>query len=118
MNDTEVFTLLGWALLEWKMAYYRPHLVHRSWGTEFGMSDTLYEAAEDIYKELARKLGKFTYVTDLIEIDETKGNAAVALGKLSSTKADIIREWGKAKPTLTRAELIAIPKLYHHPSAA
>lgn len=50
------FCALGWKLIEWKVAYYRPEAVHESRRADYEVSDETYDAAEVRYLTLCRKL--------------------------------------------------------------
>lgn len=52
-NETEL-AHLSWRIIEWKVQYYRPDLVHESWGNEFIIDDATYDAHELRYLELCR----------------------------------------------------------------
>ncbi len=61
MRRTKVekeFCELGWRLIELKVAYYKPELVHESWLEKVTVSDDDYDAMEQRYLELCRKLSR------------------------------------------------------------
>lgn len=49
---------LCWWLIERKVAYYKPELVHISWRDKVTTSDDEYDAAEQRYLTLCRELGR------------------------------------------------------------
>jgi hypothetical protein len=56
MKDQERFVQLSWLILELKLAYYLPHLIHPDWNKEKSVSDQEYDALELEYRSLAKHL--------------------------------------------------------------
>jgi hypothetical protein len=55
-KDEKELCALGWKLIELKVAYYKPEVVHESRVKELTLSDDIYDAMEIRYLELIRKL--------------------------------------------------------------
>lgn len=82
-TDEEIFKLLGWAIIEWRIQYFKPNIVHPSWGDTYMIPDVMYELAEGLYRKYAERLGVPTYTIDMIELDESRGSVRMAISKLS-----------------------------------
>jgi hypothetical protein len=54
--EEQEFTALGWRLIEWKVAYYKPEYVHSSRFKDYDVTDEVYDAAEVRYLTLVRIL--------------------------------------------------------------
>ncbi len=92
------FVRLGWWLIERKVAYYKPELVHAGWYGKYECSDDEYDAAEQRYLTLCRELGhmntivhkKYPGFEDLdfsrvmMEVDMTRPSVQLVVRKLSS----------------------------------
>lgn len=50
------FCELGWRLIDLKVAYYKPELVHESWLPKVTVSDDDYDVMEQRYLTLCREL--------------------------------------------------------------
>lgn len=57
MTEREELTLIEWAILESKLAYYEPEAIHPSWKSDITTSDFTYDALESRAKVLAASLG-------------------------------------------------------------
>lgn len=110
MNDEEIFRLLGWALIEWKVQYHRPNLVHPAWGDTFVIDNIHYDIAEGLYKTYAKRLGKPTYTTDMVEIDENRGSVKLVLDKMSNAPGVVAKGAG-IRATLSLEKLKQILKV-------
>ena len=56
------FVRLGWWLIERKVAYYKPELVHESWLEKVTCHDDDYDAGERRYLTLCRELGRLNTI--------------------------------------------------------
>ncbi len=93
--------ILSWKIIEWKIAYYYPHLIHPSRIADHTVSDDEYDKAEVRYLELCKQLGKRNTVVHKIypgyddyqyamfEIDEKRYSVQLVIKKLSINK----NEW-------------------------
>lgn len=90
--------LLSWKIIEWKVAYYRPHLVHETRLQSLVITDDEFEKHERRYLDLCRQLNKYnTVVHDgiaghypdvnsehaMMEIEEDRPSVKLVLAKLS-----------------------------------
>lgn len=55
-KDEKEFCYLGWRIIELKVAYYKPEVVHLSWKDKVTVDDETYDAMELRYLELCMKL--------------------------------------------------------------
>lgn len=55
-GDEQEHTQLGWRIIEWKVAYYKPECVHPQRRKDYEISDDDYDAAEVRYLTLTRIL--------------------------------------------------------------
>ena len=70
----------SWALLELKIMYYHPELVHESWHAVLQVRDSIYDAIESEYKELAG-------IEDLpVGVDIERPAARVILGTIGKER--------------------------------
>ncbi len=97
------YTPLTWKIIEWKVAYYRPDLVHRSRVNDYTISDDEYDKSEIRYLELTRLLGFRNYLVHkgypgfedlgieyaMFEIDESRPSIQLVINKLCSKKPKI-----------------------------
>lgn len=93
-------TALSWRLIEWKVAYYRPDLVHRSRRKDYEISDDEYDAFEQRYLLLCRRLDKQNtlvhkaypgfksvgYRHAMIEVDLKRPSVQLVISKLRTPK--------------------------------
>jgi hypothetical protein len=108
--DDQEHTALGWRLIEWKVAYYKPEVIHSSRLGDYEVSDEVYDAAEVRYLTLCRKLGLSNTVVhkgwpgfeDLVgphtmmEVDETRPSVQLVMAKLGSIKSRRRKSKGKS----------------------
>lgn len=106
----EEFCALGWKLIEWKVAYYKPEFVHSSRFKDYDVTDEVYDAAEVRYLSLIRLLREANGTPDypintivhkgwpwfedlcneghaMMEVDMTRPSVQLVARKLSSPKA-------------------------------
>jgi hypothetical protein len=95
--------VLSWQLIEWKVAYYLPDRVHPSRRKDYTVSDEHYDACEQRYLTLCRKLypidGTLNTIVHksypgfsdvagdgMMEVDESRPSVKIVLAKLGSPK--------------------------------
>jgi hypothetical protein len=89
------YVKLCWWLIERKVAYYKPELVHASWKHILDCSDDDYDAAEQRYLTLCRELKLWNMIVHkkypgfedvpgdgMMEVDETRPGIQLVIGKL------------------------------------
>ncbi|MEM4379120.1 MAG: hypothetical protein QXL01_00335 [Thermoplasmatales archaeon] len=91
--DNERFVWLSWKLMECKLMYYQPDLVHPSWHKDLGVLDSQYDAWESEYLSLASKLMLEPTVCLMVGFDTERASSRLILNKYSKQK-------GKADGTL------------------
>lgn len=93
-------TELGWRLIEWKVAYYKPEKVHRTRKADYEIDDHTYDAHEQRYLTLCRELGVPNTVVHkaypgfedvslehaMMEVDVKRPSVQLVLRKLGSIK--------------------------------
>ena len=89
---------LSWALIEFKVMYYRPGLVHRSWHEGLTISDERYDEMEVEYLRLCRKLNRPNTVVHkrwpgfgnlgvgMMEVDEARPSVQLVINKLGRVR--------------------------------
>jgi hypothetical protein len=84
-TDIRWFHRLGWKLLEYKCAYYRPEVVKAQiWEErELFISDAAYDALEAEYKALAITLKQTDSISGMVDFDLRKPSCQLVLTKLS-----------------------------------
>jgi hypothetical protein len=85
-NDYKKFSQLSWKILEWKLIYYHPNLIHTSWFKKLSIEDREYDHYEDEYKTLASKLGLKPTASDMVGFDESRPSCKLVLSKLQKPK--------------------------------
>lgn len=94
------FVSLSWKLIEWKVAYYHPELVHATRRSDYEVSDEVYDESERRYLTLCRELGQPNTVVHkchpgfedipmdaaMMEVDRTRPSVQRVINKLSSSK--------------------------------
>jgi hypothetical protein len=115
-REEKEFAALSWKLIEWKVAYYFPEKVHKTWRKDCEVSDETYDAAEVRYLTLVRKLREQRAADPLyadcepplaintivhkgwpgfedigtehamVEVDETRPSVQLVMAKLGSPK--------------------------------
>lgn len=83
------FIELGWKLMEWKLMYYRPDLVHRDWHVQLSVNDQIYDKNENEYRELAKTLGREPTAVDMVDFDTTRPSSRLILDKFSQAKKKV-----------------------------
>lgn len=90
---------LGWKIIEWKVAYYKPEAVHKTRQADCELHDDLYDQYEQEYLRLCLKLGRDNTVVHksyesigevpgdgMFEIEEARPSVKLVLAKLGSPK--------------------------------
>lgn len=91
---------LGWKLIEWKVAYYKPECVAESRRPDYVIDDDTYDAHEQRYLALCRKLKlpntvvhktypgfeDVDYTNAMMEVDVTRPSVQLVMAKLGSRK--------------------------------
>jgi hypothetical protein len=91
---------LGWKIIEWKLMYYRPEMVHPSWRADLTISDEDYDEAEQDYLYHCAKyklpntvvhktypgLEKIDYRHAMVEVDLSRPSVQLVVKKLGSPK--------------------------------
>jgi hypothetical protein len=98
--DREEHVRLSWWLIERKVAYYKPEVLHSSRYGDYVVSDEAYDAAEQRYLTLCRKLGLTNTIVHkgypgfedvpgagMMEIDTSRPSVQLVLKKLGSVKS-------------------------------
>jgi hypothetical protein len=113
------WSLLGWKIIEWKVAYYLPNLVHKSRIADYTISDDLYDEAEKRYLKLCRRVGlpnynvhkkypgfdDVSYKHAMFEVDRERPSVQLVLAKLGSPK-----EGARTRGRITRRERATIER--------
>jgi hypothetical protein len=86
------FIQLSWILLEAKLQYYHPELVHASHGADYIFSDQIYDAMESDYKRLAGELGQPPSVTDAVGFPLHTPSGRLVANKLKNKKGCKLEE--------------------------
>lgn len=81
----ERVTELSWKLIELKLAYYRPDLLHDDW-LHLKVPDGLYDALEDEYLMLCEQLNLRPTATEMVGFDDTKPSGRLVYSKLSQPR--------------------------------
>lgn len=76
----------SWKIIEYKLMYYRPDLVHDSWHKDLTISDSDYDKIEEEYIKMCRELKLTPTVTEMVGIDLTRPSCKLVLSKLSKKK--------------------------------
>lgn len=63
------FVELSWKIIESKMVYYRPDLVHKDHIAKLTISDAEYDRLENEYKRLANKLNLPASAHEMVGFD-------------------------------------------------
>ena len=84
-NDDEMF-LLGWAIIELKLAYYRPDLIHDSWKPYVFQPDSFYDAVEDRYRMLCKSRGVPASAADMVDADLDRPSVRLAASMLGQDR--------------------------------
>lgn len=101
LSEDDEHTRLGWRLIEWKVAYYKPEAVHSSRRKDYEVSDDTYDAAEVRYLTLCRKLKQPNTIVHkgwpgfedldssraMMEVDVDRPSVQLVMAKLGSPKA-------------------------------
>jgi hypothetical protein len=100
-KDEQEFRELGWRLIEWKVSYYKPEVVHPTRSKDCVVTDEVYDAAEVRYLTLCRKLNQLNTIVHkgwpgfedlteaghaMMEGDETRPSVQLVMAKLGSPK--------------------------------
>jgi len=72
---------LSWKLIECKLMYYRPDLVHKSWHEKLRVSDADYDELESLYSD--------SYTTDMVGIDISRPSVRLAISKYTNPKGKL-----------------------------
>lgn len=84
-SDADWFHRLGWKLLEYKCAYYRPEVIHPDcWKSrQLLISDWVYDRLEKEYAALAAQLGLPDTISRMTDFDWRKPSCRIVLSCLS-----------------------------------
>lgn len=103
---------LSWKLIEWRMMYYYPDLVHESRHQDYEISDYLYDKREMDYLRLCKLFDTPAYTvlnrldeTDLSgqqELDFSRPSVQLVLKKLSSPKEPEMNELNVTEALMER----------------
>jgi len=84
-QDTRLIHL-AWAIIELKISYYRPDLIHPSWSAVVSQSDAFYDSLEDEYRLLCKLNGAEPSAADMVGVDLEKPSCRLAVNMLSQPK--------------------------------
>jgi len=84
--DLLTFYMLSWMILEAKLQYYHPELVHKSHGSDYVLSDQEYDAIEADYKALAKTLGFNPTASNCVGFPMDTPSGQLVLDKLRNKK--------------------------------
>ena len=101
-DDVGRFVRLSWALIEYKVMYYRPDLVHASRHEGLTVPDVVYDRLETRYLALCRVLGRPNTVVHkvplgfddvdsdgaMMEIDENRPSVQLVISKLKTRQKE------------------------------
>ena len=85
------FNQLAWRILERKLVYYHPELVHNSWLTCIQVSDTVYDKEEVEYLQLAKQLNLEPTAQLTVQFDLDKACCRLVLSKLQRGKKNNVQ---------------------------
>jgi len=77
---------LSWKIVECKLTYYRPDLVHKDWKEEITRSDQQYDAYENEYRDLCKTEGVEPYSCEMVGFDLERASARVVMEKYRNKK--------------------------------
>lgn len=80
------FVELSWRLLELKLSYYYPAVIHESRKKEVSIPDQAYDALADEYRKLAKELGLPASADDMVGFDFDRPSCSLVAGHLRSPK--------------------------------
>lgn len=83
MTTIEAFVQLEWAMLELKLAYYHPQMVHVDWHKYVMRPDAVYDALEDLYKFIGTNLKLKLWVSEIVGFDFERPCCRLVFSKLS-----------------------------------
>ena len=83
MDTKERYITTLWSLLEAKLGYYHPEVIHESWKKEVMISDATYDKLEQSAKDMAAELGE-TFIP-VVGFPDT-ASAKIVRSKLSHKK--------------------------------
>jgi len=86
MDLHEKLSYLGWAIIELKIAYYHPHLIHESWKSTVFQPDSFYDALEDEYRKLSNVFGRAASACDMVGADFERPSVRLALSLIGQPK--------------------------------
>ena len=86
MTDEQKYIQLGWRIMELKLMYYLPELVHKSWHQHLTLTDHQYDVIENDYVTLCNKLGKEPTASNMVEFDINRSSARLVLSKYGHPK--------------------------------
>jgi hypothetical protein len=89
VDDNKQHIELSWRILEAKLMYYRPELVHKSWHSHLAMTDSQYDAMEDTYRVLCERLNKKCYAVDMVGFDLERPSGRLVCSKYQMPKAKV-----------------------------
>jgi hypothetical protein len=92
IKHEERFVQLGWQILEMKMAYYLPHMVHSDWVKEYTVSDQTYDTLESEYRSLAHKLNLPPSACEHVGFPSDAPCGKLVASKLSNSRKSITKQ--------------------------
>lgn len=92
IKDKERFVRLCWQILEMKMAYYLPHMVHSDWVKEYTVSDQIYDTLENEYRSLAQKLNLSPSACEHVGFPSEAPCGKLVMSKLSNSRKSITKQ--------------------------
>jgi hypothetical protein len=84
LSNKQQIILLGWQILEYKLAYYRPELVEESLLKHIKVTDETYDAAENRYEYLCATEGIEPTASNMVGFDENRASCRLVLSKYIS----------------------------------
>ena len=81
MKPKERHVWLSWKILECKLMYYRPELVHESWHKTLATPDAQYDAYEAEYLKLCTKLKLEPTAQQMVGFDTNRSSCRLVLEK-------------------------------------
>jgi hypothetical protein len=97
---------LSWALLEYKLAYYRPELVHPDNLSRYQIPDHTYDQLEATYKKICTARRMKPSISEMVDFDVTRGSSKMVMQRLANKTEGAIPFWDKVKRDYVEPELL------------